>query len=93
MSICDTCRVDKCFHRSPYTTGCSRYKAKQKTMTNADRIRAMSDEELASYWAEHYDEFCPNKPECGAILDTENSIPDGWCAACVLEWLRKPVED
>ena len=63
------------------------------TKTMADRIRAMSDEELASYWAEHYDEFCPNKPECGAILDAENSIPDGWCATCVLEWLRKPVED
>lgn len=80
MSKCDTCRVEKCFHRSPYTTGCSRYKAKPKTMTNADRIRAMSDEELADFicglsfaretpWADPFvKQFCDNCPTVEATI-------------------------
>lgn len=61
--------------------------------TNADRIRAMSDEELASYWANNYDNFCQNKPECGALLDTDEGIPEEFCVACALAWLQQPAED
>lgn len=64
-----------------------------KTMTNADRIRAMSDEQLAAYWADHYDDFCQSKPECGDLLNDDKCIPDHWCVACALEWLRKPAEE
>lgn len=62
------------------------------TMTIADKIRAMTDEELAAYWTDNYDNFCQNKPECGAILDTEGCIPGEWCVRCALEWLRQPAE-
>jgi hypothetical protein len=48
-------------------------------MTNADRIRAMSDEELADFIASL---DCPDRRrEC-----------NGNCDSCVLEWLKEPVE-
>ena len=57
-----------------------------KKGTNADRIRAMSDEELAvgikkifigkSPWCDHH-----------CKLDDENS-----CSGCLLEWLKRPAE-
>ena len=48
-------------------------------MTNADRIRAMTDEELAEFlWGDG----CPgSKREC-----------DGDCVKCFLEWLKQPAE-
>lgn len=63
------------------------------TMTNADRIRAMSDEELADMLQlESGELFCQNKKECGDLLDTEDGIPEEMCRACALEWLRQPAE-
>lgn len=51
-----------------------------KTQTNADCIRAMSDEELA-YWV-----MCPYD-------DVEpDSCPKG-CMKCTLEWLKQPAEE
>lgn len=64
----------------------------QVPLTIADRIRVMTDEELAAFWSDNYDNFCPSKPECGALLDTDQCIPGEWCAACALEWLRQPYE-
>lgn len=61
--------------------------------TNADRIRAMSDEELATFWSDHYDNFCPNKPECGQYINEGKDIHAEWCAACALKWLRQPAEE
>lgn len=50
-----------------------------KPKTNADRIRAMSDEELA-YWV-----MCPHDELCDRALD-------GDCMKCVLQWLKQPAE-
>lgn len=50
-------------------------------MTNADRIRAMSDEELA-YWV-----MCPHDDVC----DSDGAL-DGDCMKCVLQWLKQPAE-
>lgn len=61
--------------------------------TKADLIRSMSDEDLAAYFADHYDAFCQNKPECGALLDTDEGIPEEKCVACALEWLRSPAKE
>ena len=47
--------------------------------TNADRIRAMSDEELA--------EFVSN---CGCPDHARNCTAS--CTACVLGWLKEPAE-
>lgn len=64
-----------------------------KPKTNADRIRAMSDQELAAYWTDNHDNFCQNKPECGEALNRDELIPDEWCVHCALAWLQKPVEE
>lgn len=49
--------------------------------TNADRIRAMTDEELAEFLAEYR---CTHKaPHC----------MEANCAQCWLEWLRQETEE
>ena len=55
--------------------------------TNADRIRAMSDEELA--------EFIPNWSYTNACKCEEQSYADCnlKCEECVLDWLQQPAEE
>ena len=52
---------------------------REVTLTNGDRIRAMSDEELAEW-----NNFCPH-------IDDECTLKG--CTKCILEWLKQPVED
>lgn len=49
---------------------------------NADRIRAMSDEELAAFFDEP--ELCKGK----ALTDCMYK----GCKMCILEWLKQPAE-
>ena len=51
--------------------------------TNADRIRAMSDEELATILGDKC--ICPPTGECTRQY--------GDCIACWLEWLKQPAEE
>ena len=59
--------------------------------TNADRLRAMSDEELAEWMATvpmSYEDVCPNPipKECnGGDRET--------CIQCWLDWLRQEAAD
>lgn len=54
--------------------------------TNADRIRAMTDEELAKMLSEYTDCICGvYKKGCGKTQDT--------CVATWLDWLRKEVKE
>lgn len=74
-----------------------RYCGAFKKMTNADRIRNMTDEELAEHILstpayETCIKFCKNREECYAIMDMDNDIPEEWCKQCLLEWLQKEVE-
>lgn len=57
-----------------------------KPMTNADRIRAMTDEELAD-WIELLlcPENCPDEQMGEACARTS-------CDGCWLSWLKSPVE-
>lgn len=69
---------------------------KPKPKTNADRIRAMSDEELAKLLYDPdglSDIYCQDLPECGELLDTEDGIPEEKCIACALRWLRQPAKE
>ena len=59
--------------------------------TNADRIRAMSDEELAKF---HYGSGAPyckkeNPRDCTRQKYVDGLTP---CEQCYLQWLRQPVE-
>lgn len=61
-------------------------------MTISDKIRTMSDEELAVFWNEHYDDFCQSKTECSEYINEGREIPESWCVACALQWLKKSAE-
>lgn len=65
----------------------------EKPQTNADRIRAMTDEELAKLLYEIDGlGYCKNLPECGELLDAPGGIPEEKCIGCMLNWLRQPAE-
>ena len=55
----------------------------QNQLTNADRIRAMSDEELA-VWHEQY---CPNREDIDTKCQKES------CEMCWLDWLKEVKYD
>ena len=57
----------------------------QKTLTNADRIRAMSDEELAKLLLN----ACIGS-KCGEQPMNEYGSID--CFACRMKWLKQPAE-
>ena len=54
--------------------------------TNGDRIRAMTNEELAEWYFKDFFQNVPycNKPEC---------FNDSPCEQCLLDWLRQDAED
>ena len=64
-------------------------------LTNADRIRSMTDEELAAVISqkEGLVQFCGNKVECLEMLCADAEIPDEWCMECAMEWLKQPCEE
>lgn len=58
--------------------------------TNADRIRAMSDEELAKMLYNLSDMlWCRELPECIDIARNEDEIPEEKCIGCALAWLQQ----
>ena len=60
--------------------------AKPPKPTNADRIRSMTDEELAVWIAEYTDCLCGiHKPGC--------SKTKGTCVATWLDWLKQEAGD
>ena len=79
--------LQRCTHPRPcFDDGKCHYKGEcghKAPLTNADRIRAMSDEELANiiecpYGNPYFDEHLPCK---------------GSCHDCLLIWLQQPAEE
>ena len=67
----------------------------EQKLSNADRIRDMSDEELANTMYSNpifivCDAVC--KGDCAAI-DTLNDTKEDACKRTILEWLRQPSEE
>ena len=56
-------------------------------VTNADKIRAMSDEELAKYLSNPCD--CAVDPERDGYRECGNDL----CVKYLLEWLQQPAEE
>lgn len=68
--------------------------AHKNKQTNADRIRAMSNDELARALYNGLDaRFCKNLPECEKLLDSDDGIPEEKCIGCALAWLRSVAEE
>lgn len=91
----DYCDQETCIRECEFHdgSGCEY----RKIETNADRIRATRDVELANIMIQFTDidcriDFCQGLPECAVLLDTEDGIPLAKCERCLYEWLRKPAE-
>lgn len=86
--------LQRCTHPRPcYDDGKCHYKGEcghRAPLTNADRIRAMSDEELATFISEIADE-CERNTECNQHCygcDIEYCVRE----SC-LKWLQQPAEE
>ena len=103
MKICNNCKNRGRKRRCDLYTSMSTYAEKCKDFeenkqTNADRIRSMSDEELAEllYSIQNLEDkvkSCKNKIECDNILDSGKKIPDNMCKQCLVDWLQSEVEE
>lgn len=70
--------------RSKCSDECSTYRSfKPKPQTNADRIRQMTDDELAKIITDDWCELVCGSP----------AICDGQCEAKVLDWLKQEVPE
>lgn len=94
-NVCERCVADCRHQRDPkeIVVRCGAYKA---PMTNADRIRAMSDEEMAhTILTVDFCEGCEHCAENGICLfilkHPGEPLYDG-CKKALLEWLRKTEE-
>lgn len=81
---CGVCEGNVCREPFDIALGCDARLVKPQT--NADRIRAMSDEELAVLLLDG----CRGS-ECGEQLQNEYGSVD--CFSCRLDWLQLPVKD
>ena len=65
------------------------YLGAEKPQTNADRIRAMSDEELADNWMRDFIvcHHCAYRYEC----ECDEYVTYEKCREGIVEWLKQPV--
>lgn len=80
---CGKCKIQR---EKPICNSCRDYN-KFVQITNADRIRSMSDEELAKLIAENIDcTMCP-------FVNVEEKCGEIQCSKLILEWLQSEVEE
>lgn len=81
--ICDSCEKYPCDDNAiKLMKYCPAYSPKPKPQTNADRIRSMTDEELANTITDDLcDRVCHSPLSC-----------DGNCETKVLAWLKQECE-
>lgn len=94
MKDCKKCKfVDSCEMPESFgymNKGCRAYE-ERKPMTNADRIRAMSDEELAEMLSRSGKYFCCDTTKCDPR--SERCDYGDECYDCWLDWLRQEATD
>lgn len=86
LTDCLTCqKMSCCDQQDRWDDGCINYKMMPtKNPTNGDRIRSMSDEELA----ERFFLF-----PCVHVLDDKVICKDDGCKKCWMRWLREEVKE
>ncbi len=90
MADCEKCLFVSVCKKRPKMPGakiaeCNTFRErlnKEKPMTNADRIRAMSDEELADVVANGV----------GCVRKAPHCMEED-CTPCILGWLKQPAEE
>ena len=90
--LCPVCRGALRFNKKGALScdicGYERQMPKHKPMTNADRIRAMTDEELSHFFASFYEKLfrCPEEDwEKADCLKRP-------CDSCWLDWLKQEAD-
>ena len=65
----------------------------EKVVTNADRIRNMTVEELAKFLQEDvfYEPWCPDDVVC--IIGEGCQLTDKDCSKCALKWLKQEAAE
>ena len=89
MTNCKYCKADCIFRGEQQTKECKGY----IPMTNADRIRSMSDEELAELFGSIADDGKSCSLICGDLdkCKRNNSI-ERICKNHYLKWLKQPAK-
>ena len=88
---CETCVRKDCADRTKQddlrmVIACSDYLNTERQMTNADRIRAMTDEELAKMFDEYvHCGKCPVREKCETLHSQ--------CVNHLIKWLKQPAEE
>lgn len=88
MVDCKMCGHPYCEHAGTqrgFVIDCANFTPKQKPQTNADRIRAMSDEELCEMLTAGTGGF-----DCGTCRDS--NACDRECELHCAEWLKQPAK-
>lgn len=75
------------FTDDTYISYCVMGPCPEQKLSNADRIRSMSDEELAKYLSNPCD--CAVDPERDGYRECGNDL----CVKYLLEWLQQPAEE
>ncbi len=94
MAKCENCKkYDDCRDGSGLTWPCGAYRP--VVTTNADRIRSMSDEELADLLCTaDWCRSCDQTKDNGTCQAMELDGPlCKYCVAAGLRWLRQPAEE
>lgn len=79
--LCSCTQYEEC------NTGCSLYRRITGKQTNADRIRGMTDEELAHLLHDHSCSLCPLNYKCDGRVEVGRKK----CKEYWLRWLQGPV--
>lgn len=90
LEICSKCRFER---ESEYGCQCSKCITSSDftgfvPKTNADRIRSMSDEELAEFLIDHHNYPCKYCVHCWK--DSENDVG---CKGALMRWLKSEVKE
>ena len=95
LNLCDRCAADCRHERNPneIVVECGAFKP---PMTNADRIRAMTDEELSDIFLRaNFCKYCEHEKDgvCNYICAYPNIPLYNGCKEAALTWLQQPAEE
>lgn len=83
MGSCEACKYQNKTECEEPCKGCTHNATDNyEPMTNADRIRSMSDEELAEWLDENTSSVYIHSVPC------EECVKEMECVCCLLEWLK-----
>ena len=91
MGLCENCKITMCREEMDDGIGCAEFVAKDtNVLTNADRIRAMDDDELANFLSNWGGcNKCKFRDTCTSSIGSVSKI----CKEIHLEWLKQPEQE